>query len=142
VSRRPAARRRDADVFADVPLGVVRLDLWLIAARVYKTRTLAQDACVGGHVKLNERAAGPGHDVKLGDVVDAWAPAGRRVLRVKGLAARRGPSEAARTLYDDLTPRAPEVPPPPVSRDRGAGRPTKQEGRELRRLKGYAPDES
>lgn len=135
MSRRPAARRREADAVPELPLGVVRMDLWLVAARVFKTRSFAQEACQGGHVKLNERASAPGHDVKLGDVVDVWGPAGRRVLRVKGLAARRGPAEAARALYDDLTPRAPEVAPPPVVRDRGAGRPTKQEGRALRRLK-------
>ena len=47
----------------------VRLDKWLIAARIFKTRPLAQEACDGGHVTVNERPAVPARAVKVGDLV-------------------------------------------------------------------------
>jgi ribosome-associated heat shock protein Hsp15 len=114
----------------------VRLDKWLIASRMFKTRTLAQEACDGGHVTVNDHAAAPGRAVKSGDLVVAATPGGKRILRITGLAERRGPTELARTLYDDLTPPAPPSEEPLALRDRGAGRPTKRDRRVLDRTRG------
>ncbi|MGH7332523.1 MAG: RNA-binding S4 domain-containing protein [Candidatus Rokuibacteriota bacterium] len=116
----------------------VRVDKWLWAARLFKTRTVAAAACQGGKVDVNEQAAKPARLVRLGDTLRATLESGRRVVRVIALADRRGPATAARALYDDLTP---PTPPRmrdarPVYRTPGAGRPTKRERRAIERLRG------
>ncbi len=113
----------------------VRLDRWLVAARLYKTRNVAQEHCTGGLVKLNGERADAGKMVKVGDQVEAMRADRRLIWKIAALEVRRGPASAAVGLYEDLTP--PEVVVPKVEvRDRGVGRPTKREGREIRRLKG------
>jgi ribosome-associated heat shock protein Hsp15 len=119
------------------PLESVRLDKWLWAARVFKTRGLAADACDGGKVDVNEQAAKPARSLRPGDVVRVSLPQGRRrVLKVSALGERRGPPAVARALFEDLTP--PEPPrtrlAPPPRREPGAGRPTKRERRAIDRL--------
>lgn len=112
-----------------------RLDTWLWAARLYKTRSQAKVACDAGHVYLNDAAAKPAHVVKPTDTIRARAPSGLRILRVLSLSDTRGPPPIARALYDDLTP--PPLPTTPApTRDRGTGRPTKRDRRELSRLRG------
>jgi ribosome-associated heat shock protein Hsp15 len=113
-----------------------RIDRWLTAARIFKSRTLAQEACEAGHVRVNELPVKPSHPVKLGDEVRAFAPRGSVVLRVKGLADKRLSAQLAQLLFDDHSP-----PPPPKEervavRERGAGRPTKADRRALSRLRG------
>lgn len=135
MSRRPAARRRDEDPTPPGPPGLVRLDRWLVAARCFKTRPLAQEACAGGHVKVNEHLGESGRPVKRGDRVELWRAGERRVLQVRELAERRGPAEQARLLYEDLTPPPPPAVGPVAGRDRGEGRPTKRDMREIRRFK-------
>jgi ribosome-associated heat shock protein Hsp15 len=120
------------------PAESVRLDKWLWAARVFKTRSLAADACDGGKVDVNAQAAKPAKALRPGDVVRVTLPHGRyRALKVALLGERRGPASAARALFEDLTP--PEPPrarlAPPPRRLPGAGRPTKRERRELDRLR-------
>lgn len=117
--------------------GTVRLDRWLVAARAYKTRPLAQTACDAGHVKLNGASAAPAKAVRVGDTVEALTPGGRRVWVVRALEVRRGPAALARELYEDRTPPAEPDPEPFVLRERGVGRPTKKQGRDTRRLKGW-----
>lgn len=114
----------------------VRLDQWLSAARLFKSRTAARDACTGGHVKLNGISAKPSHLVRAGDEVHANAPRGHVIVKVLGLAEKRLSPPLARALYEDHSP-----PPPPRDewtgprRDRGAGRPTKRDRRALERLR-------
>ena len=117
----------------------LRLDKWLWAARVFKTRTLAAAACDGGKVHVNEQAAKPAKSVRAGDLVEVTLPQGRRrIVKVVALDDRRGSATVARALYDDLTPPAPprtrHAPPP--YRPPGAGRPTKRDRRTLDRLRG------
>jgi ribosome-associated heat shock protein Hsp15 len=121
------------------PVESVRLDKWLWAARVFKTRGLAADACDGGKVDVNAQAAKPAKALRPGDVVRVTLPAGRhRVLKVALLGDRRGSAGVARTLFEDLTP--PEPPrtrwAPPPRREPGMGRPTKRERRQIDRLRG------
>jgi ribosome-associated heat shock protein Hsp15 len=107
---------------------------------VFKTRSLATDACHGGKVDVNHDAAKPARPLRPGDVVMVTLPAGRRrVLKVVGLGERRGSADVARALYNDLTPPEPSrirMAPPP-SRPPGTGRPTKRERREFDRLRGW-----
>jgi len=113
-----------------------RIDRWLTAARVFKSRTLAQAACEAGHVRINDVSAKPSQNVKIGDEVRAFSPRGALVLVVKGLGEKRLSAALAQLLYDDHSP-----PPPPKEervavRERGAGRPTKADRRALSRLRG------
>jgi ribosome-associated heat shock protein Hsp15 len=122
------------------PLESVRLDKWLWAARVFKTRGLAAAACDGGRVDVNAQAAKPAKALRPGDVVRVSLPQGRlRVLKVALVGERRGPPSLARALFADLTP--PEPPrtrlAPPPRRLAGAGRPTKRERRQIDRLRGW-----
>ena len=118
----------------------VRLDKWLWAARVFKTRSVAAAACDGGKVDVNEQSARPAKPLRRGDVVRVTLPQGRRrILKVNALDDHRGSATVARTLYEDLTP--PEPPRPrwaaPPRRPPGAGRPTKRERRALDRLREF-----
>jgi ribosome-associated heat shock protein Hsp15 len=115
---------------------VVRLDRWLVAARIFKTRGDAQVACTGGKVKLNGNSAKASHIVKRGDEIRAEAPRGSLVLVVRELGEKRLSAASACDLYEDHSP-----PPPPreeliAVRERGAGRPTKSDRRALDRLRG------
>jgi ribosome-associated heat shock protein Hsp15 len=120
------------------PLESVRLDKWLWAARVFKTRSLATAACDGGKVDVNAQAAKPAKGLRRGDVIRVSLPPDRhRVLKVALVGDRRGSASVARALFEDLTPPAPprtRLAPPP-RRLPGAGRPTKRERRELDRLR-------
>jgi len=121
-------------------LDSIRVDKWLWAARVFKTRNLASTACDGGKVDLNDEAAKPARKVRTGDLLTVTLPRGRRrILKVTAIGDRRGSAEAAKALFEDLTP--PELPRPrqpvPPRREPGAGRPTKRERREIDRLRGY-----
>lgn len=122
---------------AETP-GSLRVDKWLWAARFFKTRSLAATACEGGKVDVNAAAAKPARLVRAGDLLRVTLPRGKRLVKVLGLAERRGPAPAARVLYDDLTP--PEPPrlrrAPPPYRAPGLGRPTKRERRQIDRLRG------
>jgi len=116
----------------------VRIDRWLCATRLYKTRSQSQQACSGGLVKLNGASVRPSHPVHAGDEVRAEAPRGLVIWQVKALAEKRLSATLAAALYDDHTP-----PPPPreereealAPRERGTGRPTKAERRALDRLR-------
>jgi ribosome-associated heat shock protein Hsp15 len=115
----------------------IRVDLWLVAARVYKTRGLAQSACTGGLVKVNDQSVKPSQLVKSGDEIRAESPSGLRILVVKYLADKRLSAPLARELYDDRSPPRPpkDVLPDIAVRERGAGRPTKADRRALERLR-------
>ena len=101
-----------------------------------RTRTDAAKLVAGGRVRLNSvRADAPGHPVRSGDVITVALDRSVRILKIKGFADRRGPSDTARTLYDDLSPPpAPRRPPPHGKRDPGTGRPTKRERRAIEQL--------
>ncbi len=116
----------------------VRIDRWLCAARVYKSRTQATQACVGGRVKVNDDNVKPHYGLRVGDRVRAQTEGGPRILEVKALAEKRLSAALARELFDDHSP-----PPEPrkvrvrmPQRDPGAGRPTKRERRDLERFRG------
>jgi ribosome-associated heat shock protein Hsp15 len=117
-----------------------RVDSWLWAVRLFKTRSLASAACKGGHVRVNGKPAKPATTVHAGDRVEAYAGARTRELEVvTPIAKRVGPAIAAECFVDHSPPPPPRDPTPVFSRERGAGRPTKRERRamdEMRRRLG------
>jgi ribosome-associated heat shock protein Hsp15 len=110
-----------------------RVDKFLWFARFFKSRTLAATMVSGGRVRINgERCEKPSALVRIGDVLTF--PAGPRVRVIKVLAGgtRRGPATEAQTLYEDMTPPIePKADDAAVARDKGAGRPTKKERRQI-----------
>ena len=118
-----------------------RIDKWLWHARVVRTRTSAASLVDSGHVRLNgERMTAASRPVKTGDVVTVALDRTVRVMKVTGFAERRGDADAARLLFEDLTPKpetsAGSAEPVTGERDPGSGRPTKQERRAIDRLQG------
>lgn len=120
----------------------VRLDKWLQVARVFKTRTLAQQACVGGRVKVNGTTAKGHRSVALDDKLEVSFGDWTRVLVIKRIEPRPVPKAVARVLYLDLSPPRPKLDAidrilrqGPAYREKGKGRPTKKERREVERLR-------
>lgn len=118
--------------------GSVRIDAWVWAVRLCKTRSLAAEACKAGHIKLNGVAVKPSQQVVPGDHVRVWVDHREKRVEVTQLIRKRVGAAVARECYIDHSP-----PPPPKEllasmpkRDRGAGRPTKKERRETDRLLG------
>jgi ribosome-associated heat shock protein Hsp15 len=121
----------------------VRLDKWLNAARVFKTRTQATHAVDLNRVRVNGQPAKPHRNLAPGDRVEVEIGDWTRVLIVKELRDKPVSKEEARTLYDDQSPPRPESDPlqrllrrPPAQRERGTGRPTKKERRDIERWEG------
>ncbi len=116
----------------------VRLDSWIWAVRIYKTRSLAASECRAGHVRVNGDKVKPAHVLALGDEIRARTGEIERIIVVTRLVSKRVGATVASECYDDRTP-APEPREEvqaPVTRERGAGRPTKRERRDLERLRG------
>jgi ribosome-associated heat shock protein Hsp15 len=115
-----------------------RVDRWLWAVRLYKTRGAATDACRGGHVRVNGSPAKAAATVRVGDRVEAAVHGRRRVLEVvKVIDKRVGAPVAAECLVDHSPPPPPrdERLAPTFTRDRGSGRPTKRDRRQLDRFR-------
>lgn len=115
----------------------VRVDAWLWAVRVYKTRSMATDAVKGGHVRVNGNPVKPAQKVGPGDRVTVRQPGWEREFEVVETISKRVGAPVARTCYVDHSPERPAHLSNPVARrDRGAGRPTKKERRALDELRG------
>ncbi|AIG64403.1 tRNA synthetase RNA-binding protein [Corynebacterium atypicum] len=116
----------------------MRIDVWVWAVRLIKTRSAAGAACRAGHVKLNGASVKPAQQVVPGDRVRVWANHREVDVEVTATVRTRVSAAVARTCYHDHTP-----PPAPKEvlatlpvRERGSGRPTKKERRQLDRLRG------
>ena len=116
----------------------VRIDAWLWAVRQYKTRSAATAACRAGHVRVNGERAKAAQSVRPGDEVRVRIDGFDRMLVVRQTLVKRVSAAVAATALDDRTPPRPprEAAPIVPVRDRGAGRPTKRERRDLERLRG------
>ncbi|WP_447653051.1 RNA-binding S4 domain-containing protein [Microbacterium sufflavum] len=113
----------------------VRVDSWLWAVRVYKTRSAATTACRAGHVRVNGDKAKAAQTVRIGDELRIRISGFDRILIVRQLLVKRVGAPLAALAYEDRTPeREPQA--ALGLRDRGAGRPTKRERREIDRLRG------
>ncbi|WP_423147723.1 RNA-binding S4 domain-containing protein [Rubrolithibacter danxiaensis] len=118
----------------------LRIDKYLWAIRIFKTRTLASEACRAGRVKTGGQNIKPSHEVKLNEIYNISKGIERKVIKVTGLLGNRVDAKTAVNFYEDLTP-AEETPrfkslfhAPVLKRDRGTGRPTKKDRREIDEL--------
>lgn len=115
----------------------VRLDKWLWAVRVFKTRSDAADACRTNRVLVNDSYAKPSREVKVGDVISVKKMPVVYQYRVVDLVSSRQPAKNVPMYAADITPQSEldklNVPRETIFivRDRGTGRPTKKERREL-----------
>jgi ribosome-associated heat shock protein Hsp15 len=114
-----------------------RVDKWLWAVRLYKTRSLATEACRGGHVRVNGSPAKPATAVRAGDRVEARVHGRARVLEVVRVIDKRVGAPVAAECVVDHSPPEPrrDEATDAWARDRGAGRPTKRDRRRLDRLR-------
>lgn len=115
----------------------VRVDSWIWAIRLTKTRSAAGAACRAGHVRVNDVTAKPAQHLAIGDRVQLRNGGRERIVEVTKIISKRVSAPAAAECFIDHSP-----PPPPREilasqprRDRGAGRPTKRERRELDRFR-------
>jgi ribosome-associated heat shock protein Hsp15 len=124
----------------DKPTGTgpsVRVDSWIWCVRLTRSRSLAAAACRAGHVRVNGERVKPAQAVRAGDEVRLLHAGRERVVVVSKVLSKRVGAPAAVEAYVDNSP-----PPPPREdvpalgmRDRGAGRPTKRDRREMERLR-------
>jgi ribosome-associated heat shock protein Hsp15 len=122
----------------------VRIDKWLWAARFFKTRALASDACDIGRIESNEKRAKPSRDVHVGDMLRITSEAGTFHVEVLQLSHIRGPAAVAQTLYREtdesksLRQKAAEE--RKAMLQLGAiteGRPSKKDRRAINKLRGH-----
>ena len=124
------------------PQESVRIDRWLWAARMYKTRSQAAAAIEGGKVRLNDVRPKTGALVRIGDSIRLRHGPIERTVVVRMLGERRGSAPAAAALYEETADslarrreREAQLKLMPETSFRGKGRPTKRERRELDRLR-------
>jgi ribosome-associated heat shock protein Hsp15 len=119
----------------------LRVDKYLWAIRLFKTRSLATDACNAGRVKLNGQNIKPSYAVKVGETFQIQKGIERKTIKVIGLLKQRVDAKTAVQFYQDLTPEEETQAyksafhAPVLRRDRGAGRPTKRDRREIDNLR-------
>lgn len=122
----------------------LRIDKWLWSVRIFKSRSLSKDACASNNVKVNEKVARPALSVSVGDMVHVKKNGFNYEYEVIKLIEKRVGAKIAVECYKDLTPES-ELnkykdwfigKAAPERREKGAGRPTKKERRELEGFKG------
>jgi ribosome-associated heat shock protein Hsp15 len=120
-----------------VAMEETRVDRWLWAVRLYKTRSMATDACRGGHVRVNGASAKPATTVRVGDRVTAHAGGRERILEIVQIIDKRvGAPVAAACVVDHSPPPPPkDLSSPLFLRDAATGRPTKRDRRQLDRFR-------
>lgn len=120
-------------------MDAARVDSWLWAIRIYKTRSAATTACRAGHVRVNGDKVKAAQQVRVGDEVRIRIAGFDRILIVRQLLVKRVGPPVAALAYEDNTPaREPQA--ALGLRDRGAGRPTKRERRDIDKLRGRDDD--
>jgi ribosome-associated heat shock protein Hsp15 len=112
-----------------------RVDRWLCAVRIVKTRPLATRLCEGGHVLVNGLPAKPSTKIRVGDRVEAFVADRTRILEVVRPIESRVGAPVAATCYVDHSPPVVRQAEPGVTLVRGEGRPSKRLRRELERLR-------
>lgn len=112
-----------------------RVDSWLWAVRAFKTRSAATTACRAGHVRVNGDKVKAAQSIKVGDEIRIRISGFDRILGVRQILVKRVGAPVAALAFEDRTPaREPQA--ALGLRDRGAGRPTKRERRDIDKLRG------
>ena len=121
--------------------GSIRIDKWLWAVRIFKTRTLASDACKAGKVKIGGQSVKPSREIKLQEEISVQMGIYIKTVKVLGLIHNRVSAQLVPQFMEDLTPEA-EYEKLKIQheiktefRPRGLGRPTKKQRRLIDRLK-------
>ncbi|KNY04333.1 RNA-binding S4 domain-containing protein [Microbacterium sp. GCS4] len=118
-----------------------RIDSWLWAVRVYKTRSAATTACRAGHVRRNGDKVKAAQQVRVGDELRVRIAGFDRIMVVRQILVKRVGAPLAALAFEDRTP--PREPQAMIGvRDRGAGRPTKRERRDIDRLRGRGEEDA
>ena len=138
--RRPESAPMTGRRCQTVGIDSVRIDQWLQAVRITKTRSGAAAACRGGLVRINGLAARPSSPVRVRDHVEARVNKRERIVDVCRLITKRVDAATAAECFDDRSPPPPDVDDsfqsPFAVRDRGSGRPTKRDRRKIDRVRG------
>src|SRR5689334_18788379 len=118
----------------------VRIDKWLWAVRLYKSRSAAIEACNAGHVKIAEQSVKPSREVHVGEVISALTGRLNRTVQVLALLDRRVGAQLVSQYLEDKTPaaeyaRAREAFEHTLRFPKGFGRPTKKQRRDFLRVK-------
>ena len=116
----------------------VRADVWVWSVRLFKSRSQASTACKAGHVAVNGANVKPSALVRVGDKVETLTPGGTKIYVVRQLLSKRVGAAVAAAAFTDHSPPPPpkaERPAPIALRDRGTGRPTQRDRRQLDRLR-------
>lgn len=118
----------------------IRIDKWLWAVRLYKTRSLATEACIAGKVKIDGESTKPSYQIKYGQTIHINKQGEKWVIQVEKLIEKRVGAPIASTCYLDLTPAEEKnkLKFPAVFyevRDKGSGRPTKKDRRNIDEFK-------
>lgn len=110
-----------------------RIDRWLVAVRLFKTRADAATACSGSHVRLNGSIVKASAQVKVGDRIEAWITKRARIVEVVKVIDKRVGRPVALECYVDHSPPIAKIERVPATavRDAGAGRPTKRDRRKI-----------
>lgn len=115
----------------------IRIDKWLWAVRIYKTRSLASDACRAGKVKMNGKDLKPSKEVRISEIYTIQISQITKTLKVTAITGKRLSPKLVVNYYEDLTPKEEYQKPllmknlQFVKRNKGTGRPTKKERRVL-----------
>ncbi len=119
----------------------IRIDKWLWAVRIFKTRNQAADACRGGKVKIDGQAVKPSREVTADTIIEVQLGIIKKQVRIKQVIKNRVSAKLVPDLCEDLTP-AEEYEKLDMlrllnaeKRDRGVGRPTKKDRRDIDNLK-------
>ena len=112
-----------------------RIDAWLKLVCLFRHRSEATEACRGGHVKINGQRVKPAAPVHEGDAVEFLQGSVYRKVVVQTLPVTQAAKEVARTMYRDETPQQEPDLMRTALRERGSGRPTKRERREIEKIR-------
>lgn len=121
----------------------LRIDKWLWAVRIFKTRNQAADACKAGKVKTDSSSVKPSREIKINDIITVQIGALTKTIRVTGIIKNRVSAKLAVDYVEDLTPEEEYEKLKLMKevnferRDRGIGRPTKKERRIITKLKKF-----
>ena len=120
----------------------IRIDKWLWAIRIFKTRSLANDACQSGKIKINDNRIKPSRAIQIGDRITVQKNFIKHEYKVTGIIEKRVSATIAQQNYIDQTPEEEKIKQksklfsPQYTREKGTGRPTKKERREFDKMIG------